>query len=86
MKATIQITGQLRGNFTLRNLLDNGNCVDGRFGGYRISFNTIKEAKEAIRYANRMLRADSDSRHCTRMSKDASSIGYDASSASINVG
>lgn len=59
MKAYIEINGQISGNFTLRRKLVNcdgsGEVKQTMFNGFIIAFNTLGQAKKAIRNAYKVL-------------------------------
>lgn len=86
MKAQIQISGQIGGNFTLLNKL---NTLDGykktMFGGFLINYKTIGEAKKAMKAAYKELKQECKESNCAlpSIAKDASFLSYDASEAKI---
>lgn len=80
MKCQIYIYGQIGGNLKLRSALDNGTARNGMFNSFHIYFDTIGEAKRAIREAHQyMKRNDCDS----RKAKDNTALYYDASQANL---
>lgn len=86
MKAQIYISGQLQGNFTLRNHIQ---CFDrakeGSFNSYTYNFKSVKEAKKAIRKAYWSIREqlDPDNYSVIYKSKDNTYLSYDASKAKV---
>ena len=85
MKAKIFISGQIMGNRTLLNAISCYNVKDGMFNSYYCYFDSLGDAKKAIREANKSIKQDldSDKRHCLSMAKDASFLSWDASTAQI---
>jgi hypothetical protein len=83
MKATIEISGQINGNSTLKGAIDCYDVEKTMFYGYRLNFNTKKEAKKALWGAYKFLRSDSEKRHCLRYS-GGTALYYDASKAIIS--
>ena len=85
MKAKIFISGQIMGNRTLLNAISCYDVKDGMFNSYHCYFDSIGDAKKAIREANKTIKADlsPDERHCISMAKDASFLRWDASTAQI---
>ena len=51
MKAIIEISGQLNGNHKLRNYIQSYKVTKSQFGGYTLHFNSVREAREAIKNA-----------------------------------
>lgn len=89
MKAQITITGQIGGNFTLRNAIKyNGNYTDvtnGMFNSIYIDFDTIGEAKKAMRAAWKHIKNQDDNTSWhDGLSKDLTTLSYDASVARLN--
>jgi hypothetical protein len=82
MKATIYISGQINGNFRLKNVLDNGTAKSTIFNGFAVSFDTKKEAKKALWEAFKDLRSEDNKPYNLSYSK-GSAIYYDASKAII---
>jgi hypothetical protein len=86
MKAKIQISGQIGGNFTLLNKL---NTIDDykktMFGGFLINYNTIGEAKKAMKAAYKELKQECKESNCAlpSISKCSEYLSYDASKAKI---
>lgn len=87
MKAQIQITGQIMGNFTLLRKLNSGDYTKNRFNSFTINFNTIGEAKKAMREAYKDLKKECKEQNIPlpSIAKDASFLNYDASQANILV-
>ena len=85
MKAKIFISGQIMGNRTLLNAISCYDVKDGMFNSYHCYFDSIFDAKKAIREANKTIKQDlyADQRHCLSMAKDASFLSWDASTAQI---
>lgn len=84
MKCKIKITGQIGSIYSLLSALNNGTAVNGMFNSKHIYFDTVTEAKRAIREANRHLKNEHPGTANHRMSKDATSLSYDAASAVID--
>jgi len=89
MKAQITITGQIGGNFTLRNAFaSNGNytkITNGMFNSIFIDFDTIGEAKQAMRAAWKEIKnIDDNTSWRDGLSKDLCTLTYDASTARLN--
>jgi len=86
MKAQIQISGQINGNFTLLNKL---NTIHGykktMFNGFLIEYKTIGEAKKAIREAYKVLKREckEDNIKLPSISKSNDYLSYDASTAQL---
>jgi hypothetical protein len=83
MKASIIISGQIMGNFTLKNHLrtiDAVKVVNLPFSGFRIEFNSVKDAREAMNSGYRDLK---DQCSNVNYSRSAGWLDYDASSAKI---
>ena len=85
MKAKIFISGQIMGNRTLLNAIYCCDVEGGMFNSYHCYFDSIGDAKKAIRDANKSIKQDldADKRHCLAMAKDASFLSWDASTAQI---
>ena len=85
MKAKIFISGQIMGNRTLLNAISCYDVKDGMFNSYHCSFDSLGDAKKAIREANKTIKQDldADQSHCLSMAKDASFLRWDASTAQI---
>ena len=79
MKTTIEIKGQLNGNFKLRNAIDNGEVKERPFNCYSIFFNTKRDAKKALKDAYKYMKANDHDVELIR----GEVLLYDASSASI---
>ena len=89
MKAQITITGQIGGNFTLRNAIlrsaDFQNISSGRFNVFYINFKTIGEAKNAMRGAWKLIKSENDNLlNRDGLNVDASTLSFDSSIAVIN--
>jgi len=90
MKAFVDITGQVNGNFTLRNkiaICDGVTEVNNtNYFGYRVYFKTIKQAKQALKQAyHSFIREDPQDKNKLsgyRMIGDER-LEYDASSATM---
>jgi len=83
MITVIEIKGQIQGNSTLRNAIVKAGSQDQRTnnGGYRIEFNTKKEARRALWDAYRKIRQDEPG----EVSYSPGTIlSYDASTARIS--
>ena len=89
MKTSIVISGQIHGNFTLRNALVRNSMEEKRtmFNGFELVFETKKEAVQAIRQAYNDLVADEPhmKNSIAGISADRARtfLRYDASTASI---
>jgi len=85
MKAKIFISGQIMGNRTLLNAISCYDVKNGMFNSFHCYFDSIGDAKKAIRDANKSIKADLDreQRHCLSMSKDALCLSWDASTAQV---
>ena len=85
MKAKIFISGQIMGNRTLLNAISCYDVKDGMFNSYHCYFDSIGDAKKAIREANKTIKQDldADQSNCLSMAKDASFLRWDASTAQI---
>ena len=90
MKSTITITGQISGNFTLRNALVGNSTTEEKtmFNGFRLHFDTKKAAINAIREAYNSLCKDEPEMK-GRLSgisadKGRTYLRYDASNAKID--
>jgi len=87
MKVQIVITGQISGNFTLLNKLDNGTSKKGMLNGFILNFDTKAEATKAIKEAYKSLCiAEPEFKGLTsgiRKNEDSSVLYYDASKAVI---
>ena len=85
MKAKIFISGQIMGNRTLLNAISCYDVKDGMFNSYNCYFDSLGDAKKAIREANKAIKSDldTDHRHCLSMAKDARFLRWDASTAQI---
>ena len=85
MKAKIFISGQIMGHRTLLNAISCYDVKDGMFNSYHCYFDSLGDAKKAIREANKTIKQDldADQKHCLSMTKDASFLRWDASTAQI---
>jgi len=87
MKTTIEITGQISGNFTLRNAISRTGWPEihkGMFNAFRLTFETRKEARKALWEAYKSLREDKqDARASMLKYTPKYSLSYDASRAVI---
>lgn len=83
MKCKIRITGQIGGNFRLLSKLNNYGYEKGMFNSFLISYDSIREAKQAIRQANREFKQDEPRNSRLSMWRDASVLLYDCSTAEI---
>lgn len=83
MKVQIKISGQLQGNNRLLAKLNNYGVKQGMFNSYTIPYDSVKEAQQAIRQANREFKQDSPINSRLSMRKDASALYYDCSTAEI---
>ena len=87
MKTTIEITGQISGNFTLRNAIASTGWPEihnGMFNAFRLTFETRKEARKAMWEAYKSLREDKQDAQASRLRYiPKHSLSYDASKAVI---
>jgi hypothetical protein len=85
MKAQIYISGAISGNYTLLSQLNNGNYKESMFNSKIVFFDSVTEAKKAIKNAYKNLCEDEPqikSKMCKiSKSKDNTSLYYDASKA-----
>ena len=67
MKAQITISGQINGNFKLKSKIAcNGNYTSiekGVFNSFHINFDTVGEAKKALRKAWKSIKSENDNLH-----------------------
>ena len=86
MKAQITITGQIGGNFRLLNALSNYTTKeDGMFNSFFVNYDTIGEAKQAMRAAWKHIKSQDDNTSWhDGLSKDLTTLSYDASVARLN--
>lgn len=88
MKTTIEISGQISGNFRLRSALATAECIiyPSMFNGFRLTYPTKKQAKKALWDGYKKLRQNEPEMGTgiggIRYSKWGS-LSYDASTASI---
>lgn len=86
-KTTININGQLNGNFKLLSAIG-GNHERTQFNGFKIYFETKKEAAKAIRDAyNKLIQDEPESKNRIGgigTNKTRTLLEYDASKAKIN--
>lgn len=81
MKASIIISGQINGNFTLKahcQTIDTVKVVNLPFSSFQICFLTVKEAKQALKEAYKDLKGT-----CSWVSYSDGYLDYDASSAKL---
>jgi hypothetical protein len=81
MKAQIHITGQIGGNFKLLSKLNNGTKKEGMFNSFFLTFNSVKEAKEAMKEAYKDLKQNDELKWNERLINNYSILTYDASKA-----
>ena len=86
MKAQITITGQIGGNFRLLNALSNYTTKeDGMFNSFFVNYDTIGEAKKAMRAAWKSIKSQDDNTSWhDGLSKYLTTLSYDASVARLN--
>jgi hypothetical protein len=86
MKAQIHITGQIGGNFRLLNALSNYTQKEnGMFNSFYVHYDTIGEAKKAMRAAWKEIKnIDDNTSWHDGLSKDLCTLSYDASTARLN--
>lgn len=81
MKASIIISGQIHGNFTLKahlQTIDTIKVVNLPFSSFKICFSTVKDAKKALKEAYRDLKGT-----CSWVSYSPDFLDYDASVAKL---
>ena len=85
MRTVIEISGQIRGNSTLRNAIITTGSQEQRTqsGGYRIKFNTRKEARRSLWDAYRKIRRDEPGEVSY---SPGTTLSYDSSTARISEG
>jgi hypothetical protein len=86
MTTKIYVTGQINGNSRLASAIG-GRRERTMFNGFVLTFDSRKEAREAIRKAYHSIKIESDyplSWNTIRKSKDNGLIHYDASKAEIS--
>lgn len=83
MQVQIRITGQIGGNYSLLSKLNNYGVKQGQFNSFTIPYDSVKEAKEAIRQANKEFKQESPVNSRLYMSRDAKRLSYDCSTAEI---
>lgn len=84
MKATIEISGQIGSNHKLLGALNNGSYKRTMFNGFIIEFDTIGEAKKAIKEGWKYLKSTNDNLTWhDGISNDYKQLYYDASNAVI---
>ena len=84
MKASIIISGQIHGNFTLKahcQTIDTIKVVNMPFSGFKIEFNKVSHARQALKEAYKDLK-----HQCSSVSYSDGFLDYDASSARIRKG
>jgi hypothetical protein len=85
MKAEISITGQPMGNSAIvRKLSNYTERKSGMFHSYKLTYDSVAEAKEDLRRAIKLLKRDSiEPTWHDRLSKDATHLTYDSSEAKL---
>lgn len=89
MKALIEISGQINGNFTLKNKIErcDGSIQTNKtmFNGFRIHFETVEQAKKALKKAYKDLVYDEPEmkNKIAGISLYNETLMYDASKATI---
>jgi hypothetical protein len=87
MKVNIVITGQVSGNFTLLNKLNNGTQKSGMFNSFILNFDKKSEAIKAIKAAYKSLCNEEPENKGLisgiRKNEDSTILSYDASKAII---
>lgn len=86
MKAKIEITGQISGNFRLRNAVITPDCEEyrGMFNSFILKFRTKKDAYKALWEGYKYLRREYPDPYLHYNKKK--SLSYDASIAKISSG
>ena len=86
MKAQIHITGQIGGNFRLLNAYRNYTQKEnGMFNSFYLCYDTIGEAKQAMRSAWKAIKnIDDNTSWHDGLSKDLCTLNYDASTARLH--
>ena len=80
MKTTIVITGGISGNFKIKNAITCFDITEGSFNSFLCNFETMKEAKEALKDAFKYMKKNDLN---VELSKDKKTLYYDASTARI---
>jgi len=85
MKAKITITGQIHGNFTLLRNLSYDTKQNGMFNSFHLYYNSVADAKKAIREAYHSIKNELDPGNYQVISKnkDNTTLYYDASKAEL---
>lgn len=81
MKASIIISGQIHGNFTLKahlQTIDSVKVVNIPFSGFKIQFDKVSHARQALKEAYKDLKGT-----CSQVSYSDGFLDYDASSAKL---
>jgi hypothetical protein len=87
MVCFIHVTGQISGNFTLARAIDCFNVKKGNYNSFLMFFDSIKEAKKALKDAFYYLKSeelDFYKNGGIRKDKNNNWLHYDASKAEIN--
>ena len=86
MKATVIISGQISGNFTLKHAVQTFDCeVEKYFNGFMLHFNTMAEARKAMKQAYKELKEEEPDFYKDggiQLYNDV--LSYDASTASLH--
>lgn len=86
MKAIINISGQVSGNFTIKRNLHNYDEVKNvHFGGFQLCYSTIERAVKDLRQCWKDLKDNECVSEMDVISRDGKSLNYDASSAIIEI-
>ncbi len=83
MKAIIHITGQPFGNIKILSAINNGDYRRGMFNSYYIDFESVGDAKKAMRSAWKHIKQHNNTVWHDGPSKDLKTLHYDASVATI---
>lgn len=87
MKAQIRITGQISGNFRLKNACMTMDCELSKlmFNGFKLVFRTMKEARQAMKDGYKFLKQEEpDFYHEGGISLYNDQLMYDASMAKLS--
>lgn len=83
MKIKIRITGNISGNYRLLSALNKAGSKEGMFSSFVIPYDSVYEAQQAIRNANRQFKEECPRNSRLSMSRDAKRLFYDCSTAEI---
>jgi hypothetical protein len=82
MKAKIQITGQIGGNYKLLSKLNNGTKKEGMFNSFFLTFDSVGEGKKAMKEAWKSIKSEDDNLHWSNgLINNCTQLIYDSSKA-----